>query len=87
MVSTFERECLPAGEERNVVLGDKLHEVVGELGGHRAGRAGNNEWLAVRQVGKCRNGDGPSDFDDGEARIGLTERSGESGLASQQAGQ
>ena len=83
----FERERLPAGEQRNVVLGDKLHEVVGKLGGHCAGRASNDEGSAVRQVGERRNSDGSSDFDDGEARIGFAECSGEAGFAPQQAGQ
>ena len=83
----LERECLPTGEQHDVVFGDKLHEVVGELAGHGAGWAGDHKRSAARQVGERRNGNGPGDFDDGEAGIGFTERSGETGLAPQQAGQ
>ena len=65
----------------------ELGEVVAELGGHRAGRAGHDERPPARQRGEGGDGDRPGHLDDGQAGVGLAEGAGQRRLVAQQRGE
>ena len=84
----LERQRLPCREHGDLVGGQELGEVVAELGGHRAGRAGHDEraggWTATARAAIAI---GPGDLDDGEAGVGLAEGARQRRLVAQQRGE
>ncbi len=80
----FERQRLPAGEVHDLAGWQELREVVGELSGHRAGRAADHQWLARRQRGECGDRDRPCHFDHRESCARIPECPGEPRLVAQQ---
>ena len=83
----LERQRLPAGELDDLVGRQELAQVVGELAGHRARRAGDDQRATGGQSGERSDRDRPGHLDDGEARARVTERAGEAGLVAQELGE
>ncbi len=69
----LERQGLPRREDGDLAGGQELLEVVGELGGHRRRRRGDDQRTASGQ--RCQRGDGdrPSDLDHRQPGVGLPE--------------
>ena len=63
----LEGQRLPGREQGHLVGGEELLEVLGQLGGHRARRRGDDERTAVGQRGEGGDRDRPGDLDDGQA--------------------
>ncbi len=80
----LERQRLPTGEVDDVVGGQELAQVVGELAGHRAGRAGDDQRAARRQVRERGDRDRPRHLHHGQAGVRIAEGAGEAGLAAEQ---
>ena len=83
----LERQRLPAGELDDLVGGQELAQVVGQLPGHRAGRAGDDQRAAGRQPGERGDRDRSCHLDDGEAGARVTEGPGEARLVTQELGE
>ena len=82
----LERQRLPRRQQRYLVGGEELGEVVGELAGHRARRAGDHERPPTRQPGERGQRDRAGDLADRQAGIGLGEGACECRLVAQERG-
>ena len=82
---SFKWKCLPAREERELVVVEELAQIIVKLAGHGPRWACNEERPAIGERAKRGDRNRAGDLDHGEARLGITERTGEAWFISQQA--
>ena len=83
----LERQGLPAGELHHRVVREELGEVVGQLPGHRARRAGDHQRTAARQGRQRRQRDRACDLDHRQAGVGLAQGAGQPRFITEQRGE